>query len=70
MPKTEPKSPFALALAARKGNIKEEDLPQGAARLLFNDRLLTQEQLKQFADGPDQLFKPKKRKIIRTFKRG
>ena len=44
----EQQSAFALALAARRGDVSPESLT-GAARQLFKDDSLTQEQLKDYA---------------------
>ena len=68
--KTKFPSPFAQALAARKGDIPPESLT-GSARHLFRDASLTQEALAGYA-------KPKKRTVAKeglvqrhsTFKRG
>ncbi len=42
-------SAFAVALAARKGTIPKENL-RGAAKQLFNDRTLSNDQLSHFAE--------------------
>ena len=47
MPKTKPKTPFEVAYAARKGDVPPEML-RGAAKRLFNDKTLTEEQLKEY----------------------
>ena len=44
----EQQSAFALALAARRGDVPPESLT-GAARQLYKDTSLTQEQLKDYA---------------------
>lgn len=51
MAKDKPKTPFALALAARRKEVTVESL-SGAARHLFNDRSLTNDDLEQYDKGP------------------
>jgi len=52
MPKEKPKTPFAQALAARKGEIPPEALSP-AAKQLYKDNSLTQEALKAYdKSGP------------------
>jgi hypothetical protein len=64
-----PKSPFALALAARRKEVPEESL-SGAARLLFKDTTLTQVALEGYAKSkPVVRDKPVVRQRS-TFKRG
>ena len=46
-------SPFSLALAARRGDIPKESLT-GAAKLLFKDKSLTQDQLARYAKPPER----------------
>ena len=62
-------SAFGMALAARRGDI-EPDALTGAAKLLFKDPTLTEEQLGDYARNreakPEKAFgRPRK-----TFKRG
>ena len=46
--KEKPKSPFAIALAARRGDIKPEAL-SGAAKRLFLDHTLSRDDLSAYA---------------------
>lgn len=63
-------SAFGMALAARQGKIKPEEL-KGAAKILFKDDSLSREQLEDYAstkrsDLPKKQFgRPR-----RTYKRG
>jgi hypothetical protein len=69
MPKDKPKTPFALALAARRGDVPPESL-KGAAKRLYDDQSLTQAALEDYAK-----YKPVARpkqglgKLHPTFKR-
>lgn len=63
-------SAFAVALAARKGKIKEpEKVLRGASLKLFKDKTLSDEQLSDFASGPkpppQKTFGPRPRSLAR-----
>ena len=61
---------FAMALAARRGDVPAESLT-GAARLLYKDKTLTREQLKDYASTKERGLPTKKSgiRVRRTFKR-
>jgi Protein of unknwon function (DUF3008) len=65
----EQQSAFALALAARRGDIKPETL-SGAASLLYRDKSLTRDDLQQYATAPTERTRtmPQRRHV--TAKRG
>lgn len=63
-------SAFGIALAARRGDIPPESL-SGSAKVLFQDKTLTNEQLNDYAETKTDL--PQKRQFgrqHRTYKRG
>lgn len=67
--KNKPKSPFGLALAARRGDLPPESL-SGAAKRLYDDKTLTQDALSDYAK---ERTPPQSRSFVeikRTFKRG
>lgn len=66
--KNEPKSPFALALAARRGDIPPESL-SGAAKMLFKDNTLTQGALEGYDKPPVQPRPKQVSQMRRMFKR-
>lgn len=66
---TAPKSPFALALAARRGDVPPDSLT-GAARRLFNDKSLSRDDLKEYANAKTPDRTKQFGRIYSTFKRG
>ena len=67
--KPKPMTPFAQALAARRGDVPHESLT-GAAKSLFKDTTLSNDQLKSYT-APQQSPRPKQvAHIKQTFKRG
>ena len=69
MPTAQPKSPFELALAARRKEIPEESL-SGAARLLFRDESLTQQNLENYSKAKTPVRPKQVTGRHTTFKRG
>jgi hypothetical protein len=68
--KQQPKSPFTLALAARRGDIEPAALTP-AARRLYNDRTLSREQLSEYANPSEAAPKSNTFSRVRpTFMRG
>lgn len=64
------RSSFGMALAARRGDIPPESL-NGSAKLLFQDKTLTDNQLSDYAETKTDLS-PKRQfgRTHKTFKRG
>lgn len=61
-------SPFALALAARRGDIPHESL-SGAARLLYKDNSLSNDRLQEYS--AEKAIRQKSfERVNQTFKRG
>lgn len=60
---------FALALAARRGEIPPESI-SGAAKILYRDNTLSKEQLGEYAKPPSAIRPKQVGKTHPTFKRG
>lgn len=69
MTENKTKSPFALALAARRKEVPEESL-SGAARLLYRDPSLTQAALEGYSKSHTKVRPKQVRQTHSTFKRG
>ncbi len=65
-----PQGAFGIALAARRGDIPPESL-KGSAKVLFQDKTLTNEQLSDYAETkPNTSQKRQFGRQHRTYKRG
>lgn len=65
----QPKSPFHLALAARRGDLPPESLV-GAAKRLYNDKSLTREALEGYTKAQPSHSTKTFNQVRTTFKRG
>jgi hypothetical protein len=63
-----PPSPFALALAARRGDVPPESL-SGAAKLLYRDKSLSRDDLHNYVK-PGEKAKKQYERVGVSFKRG